>query len=291
MKKFIFAFFLCVAMILGACGDSALKEQAVVPSPIPTGSAMNAGSGANQTEAPTEPANTPAATESRSRLYDPSIFVIEASGSWQEELAPEYYADYECEIYLHKIDQNDNRQVKGSYEGVFWMNVKLDAAGFMEEMLGDVPVDISFDAGGEAVCDNLVVFISAEDDKAWVNYTINGEDGESLPLTQDTPVAKGSFVAVSKGVYLEAHASGAQGEKVDYSDASEGDLFDVNYIIHVQPDSMENGTERKVTLNLSGEGWSKTIEGVMRRLPGYPEDVEKYYNSSEYQNSTRRHLE
>ncbi len=288
MKKTVMALILCIALLLCACGSNA-QQPTEKTSPTPT--LIAGGGNAEATVPPTEPVNTPSATESGSRLYDPSIFVIEASGSWQEELVPEYFADYECEIYLHKIDQNDNRQVKGSYEGVFWMNVKLDAAGFMEEMLGDVPVDISFDAGGEAVCDNLVVFISAEDDKAWVNYTINGEDGESLPLTQDTPVAKGSFVAVSKGVYLEAHASGAQGEKVDYSDASEGDLFDVNYIIHVQPDSMENGTERKVTLNLSGEGWSKTIEGVMRRLPGYPEDVEKYYNSSEYQNSARRHLE
>ncbi len=290
MKKMVFACFICVAMVLVACTDNALKEQAAVPAPTPTASPVSAG-GANQTAAPTEPANTPAATKSRSRLYDPSIFVIEASGSWQEELAPEYYANYECEIYLHKIDQNDNRQVKGSYEGIFWMNVKLDAVGFIKDMLGDVPADISFDAGGEAVCDNLAVFISAEDDKAWVNYTINGEDGQPLTLTQDTPVAKGSFVAVSKSVYLEAHASGAQGEKVDYSDASDGDLIDVNFVIHVQPDSMENGTERKVTINLSGEGWSKTIEGVMRRLPGYPEDVEKYYNSSAYQNSARRHLE
>lgn len=285
MKRTVVALIVCVAVLLGACGNGA---QTAKPSPTPT--LFGGGGNAKVTASPTEPASTPDATESRSRLYDPSIFVIEAAGSWQEEVAAGYYVNYECELYLHKIDQNDNRRVEGSYDGVFWMNVNVDADGFIKDMIGSAPVDISFDAGGEAVCDNLVVFISAEDDKAWVNYAINGADGKPLPLTQDTPVAKGSFMAVAKGVYLEAQGSGIQGESVDYSDAREGDLIDISFIFHVQPDTMETGTERKVTINLQGEGFNKTIEGVMRRLPGYPEDVEKYYNSSGYQNSARRHL-
>jgi hypothetical protein len=291
MRRIFFIVCLCLLLLLGACGSGAQPELASA-SPTPTEDPGADPDGPGSTAKPTEPAQTPAATESKSRLYDPSIFVIEASGSWRDELAPEYYANYECEIYLHKIDANDNREVAGSYDGVFWMKTTLDTSGFIEKTFGDAPIELSFDAGGEAVCDNLAISLHAEDDKAWVNYSIMGEDGNPLPLTQDTPVAKGSFVAVAKQVYLEAHASGAQGEKVDYSsNAGQGDVFDVNYVIHVQPDSMENGTERKVTIHLSGEGFSITIDGVMRRLPGYLEDVSAYYSSSGYQDSAWRHLQ
>jgi len=49
---------------------------------------------------------------------------------------------------------------------------------------------------------------------------------------------------------------------------------------------MESDGERKVIIQLSGEGFNKTINGVMRRISGYPEDVSDYLNSPEYQNST-----
>ena len=54
---------------------------------------------------------TPIATAARkdNKLYDPSIFVIQGEGSWRQEIAPNYFADYEADIYLHKIDENDNR--------------------------------------------------------------------------------------------------------------------------------------------------------------------------------------
>ena len=97
-------------------------------------------------------------------LYE--VITIEISGEWQNEIAPEYYANNECEIYLHKIDANDNRAVAGSYQGVFWMKTSLDASGFISDMLGDAPIDMSFDAGGEAVCDNLGISLNTTDDKA-----------------------------------------------------------------------------------------------------------------------------
>ena len=36
----------------------------------------------------------------RSTTYEPSIFVIEASGSWQHELDAGLKVNYECELYL-----------------------------------------------------------------------------------------------------------------------------------------------------------------------------------------------
>ena len=239
-------------------------------------------------EEPEEPTQAPAATQSPNKPYDPSIFVIEASGSWRQELAPGYFADYEIELYLHKIDPNDNRTVTGAYEGAFWMQTTLDAKDFITDMVGDAPIQIDFDAGGEAVSDNFGIYLNTTEDKAWVDYAILDENGQPLPLTQDTPVDKGLFVIVAKEVYLDAIGSGVQGEKVAFSTTEgSGDVLDVHYVVHIQPNSMEatDGT-RKATFHFWGEGFSHTMEGVMRRLPGYREDVEKYYDSPEYQNST-----
>lgn len=252
----------------------------------------NPSPGASGSPSGSESASPSASESKKSSLYDPSIFVIQASGTWRQELAKGYYADYECDIYLHKIDANDNRKVTGAYQGIFWMNVKLDADDYLKDLLKTVPVEMTFGGGGEAVCDNFGIFLNSEDDKAWVNYNINGEDGKPLPLTQDTPVAKGSFTSVSKVVYLQAKGHGAQGEKLDYSDVKEGEQFDMNYIVHVQPDSMESGTEREVIFFVSSpDGGSAMVKGKLKRLPGYPEDVSKYLNSKEYEDAAKKHLE
>jgi hypothetical protein len=291
MKSISLVFLCCLSMLLGACSKGT-DADAKTPEPtavqITTTTTPDSNLAPPQgTPIPPEPTALPAPTEVKRSLYDPSIFVIEAKGSWQIEIAPGYFADYECEIYLHKIDANDNRAVAGSYQGVFWMQTSLDTAEYIKEMLGDVPIDMSFDAGGEAVSDNLGISLNTSDDKAWTDYSILGEDGNPLPLTQDTPVGKGSFVAIAKEIYLVAKAQGAQGEKVDYSsEEGSGDEVDINYVIHVEPDEMESGNTRKVTIHLSGEGFSQVIEGEMRRLPGYPEDVSDYLNSPAYQNST-----
>ena len=63
----------------------------------------------------------------------------------------------------------------------------------------------------------------------------------------------------------------------------------MNFVIHIDPDSKEQGTTRKVIINISGANFSKTVEGVMKRLPGYTEDVIKYHDSSEYKNSAWEH--
>lgn len=218
-------------------------------------------------------------SETKSNLYDPSIFVIEASGTYRMELAPGYYADYEVEIYLDKVDSNDNRVVAGAYQGGLWIKTTIDAKEYIKETFGDAPVAIQFDAGGEAVNDNFAIYLNTTDDKAWTDYSILDEEGNPKPLTRDMPVAKGSTLAISKNVYLDAKARGAQGEKVDYQDTSGDEAIDVNYIVHVEEDGSEVNAQRKVTFQLSGEGFSFTIEGTLTRLPGYPEDVLDYANN------------
>lgn len=302
MKKAIPLLLLAILLFLTACSA---KEAASGVSLSPTPSTTETASGpvavgVPQPASPSSPGSStspsPSATASPSssagKLYDPSIFVIKASGKWKQELAKGYYANYECDIYLHKIDANDNRQVEGTYQGVFWMKVDLDAADFLKDMLKDVPMQINFNGGGEAIADNFGIVLNTQDDKAWVDYKIMDKDGKPLPLTQDTPVAKGSVVCIAKNVFLKAKGSGANGVKVDYSKFSKDDEQDMNYIVHVQPDSEESGTTRKVVFFLSSpNGASATVEGTLERLPGYPEDVSKYLNSKEYQDASRKHME
>lgn len=294
MKKMLVIVFMVALLFLSACGKNVGSISALTPSPSPSPT-INSGDPklpADSSKPSQTAAQSPAPTgEKKSDLYDPSIFIIQASGNWKDEIAAGYFANYECEIYLKKIDSNNNRVTAGSYDGFFWMKIDLDTDQFIKDMLKDAPVVAQFNAGGEAICDNLAVTLSAEDDKAWVNYSIPDKDGKPLPLTRDTPVGKGSFVAVSKSVYLDAVARGAQGEKVDYHKTGEGDETDVRYVIHVEPDASESGTSRKVVIQISIEGTSITLNGTMKRIAGYPEDVLKYANSSEYQDAINKHLE
>ena len=286
---------LAVLLILTACGKDAAAPGAT-PTPTPVSAQKTEdpslpGNGGQNTAPPAETAPPKATDEPRkSNLYDPSIYVIEASGTWQQELEKGYYANFEAEIYLDKVDSNNNRVVAGAYQGFCWINVTMDTTEWIEEMLKDVPMEMTFDAGGEAICDNLGIFLSAEDDKAWVNYTILDDGGKPLPLTQDTPVAKGSFVAVGKQAYVDAKVRGAQGEKVDYANTASGGDVDVNYIIHVEPDSMEQGAVRNVKIHLFGEGFSTVLNGTLKRLAGYPEDVAKYASDAPSQQALNKHL-
>ena len=257
----------------------------IVPDiPLPSGTVPSQSASASS-------AQPSASSVSPNKPYDPSIFVIQASGKGTKELAKGYNMNYECDIYLQKIDANDNRAVAGAYQGVFWMKASLDASDYIKDLLKDAPVKASFDAGGEVISDNFGIFLNTTDDKAWVDYKILDDKGNPLPLTQDTPVAKGSFVAIAKDVFIKAKASGAQGEKVDYSKISKDQETDMNYIVHVQPDSAESNATRKVVFFITdANGAAMTVEGTMRRLPGYPEDVAKYLDSQEYRDAAQKHL-
>lgn len=283
-----FLFILTAILLLTSACSGAQMSAELKASPTPTpldlpGGAPDASPVASEvpTAAPTQ--------EQKSNLYDPSIFIIEAAGDWQQEIAPGYFVNYHVELYLDKIDANDNRRTEGSYTGVFYMSAEVDAEDFISDMLSDVPVAAQFDVSGEAVSDNFGIYLNTTDDKAWVDYSILDENGNPLPLTQDTPVARGSFTVMSRNIYLSAHAQGAQGETVDYEDAkASGEAFDINYVFHVQPDDAEASGTRKVTIFMSGESFSHTMEGTLRRVAGYPEDVNDYVNSPEYQNNTTR---
>ncbi len=298
MKKTLLVLMLLVLLLLTACGKDAAALGAT-PTPAPaavgqkTGEPSLPGNGGQNTAPPSETA-PPAATEAprKSALYDPSIYVIEASGTWQQELETGYYANYECEIYLDKVDSNNNRVVAGSYTGFCWINMTLDTTEFIKDMLKDVPMELTFDGGGEAICDNLGIYLSAEDDKAWVDYSILDDEGKPLPLTQDTPVAKGSFVAAGKDAYIEAKGNGTGGQdiKIDYSKSGGAGNVDVNFVIHVEPDSMEQGAVRNVKIHLFGEGFSTVLDGTLKRLSGYPEDVAKYASDAPGQQALNKHL-
>ncbi len=293
MKKCTLAFVLSCMLLVAACGGKVLPAgDTPAASATPDTIVLPGGSGE---PAPTPASATPALTapaEDESKLLDPSIYVIQAQSTWQKELAEGYYANYECELYLHKIDANDNRVSTGAYEGYFWMNVTLDAADFIKEMLGDVPIDMTFEGGGEALSDNFGIYLNITDDKAWMDYTIPDDSGNPRPLSQDMPVARGSFVAVAKNVYLAAQATGAQGEKLDYSDFPKDQLTDISYVVNMQADSAEASGVRKVVFYFTdSNGNTFTVEGTMTRLPGYPEDVSDYLNSQAYQDASRKHFE
>lgn len=293
MKKGTYLLCLLLLVFISACGgkQSAPPQEAtqtptsviaVIQTPTEETQVVIPGAHKNPGE-PDDEAQTGDESQSppdqNSNLYDPSIYVIEASGTYRMELAPGYYADYEVEIYLDKVDSNDNRVVTGSYQGGLWMKTTIDAKEYIKENFGDAPVTIQFDAGGEAVNDNFAIYLNTTDDKAWADYSILDDQGNTLPLTRDTPVAKGGTIAVSKNVYLDAKAQGVQGEKVDYQDTGDGEAFDVNYIIHVEENGSEVNSKRKVTFFLSGEGFAFTIEGTLTRLAGYPQDVLDYANN------------
>ncbi len=295
--------FFVLALLFGACTKQPAQGPAV-PSPSVTpaasvGAAKGDTSSSGRVE-PGETKDTPGEAENaqqtdtqqkNGRLYDPSIFVIEASGTWRQELEAGYYADYECELYLDKVDSNDNRSSDGVYTGFFWMNMKLDTAEFISEMLKDIPVEMEFNGGGEGICDNLGFSLRTRDIWERDSYAIPLDGDQKQEATMDILLDQGSFIVVAKESYISAKATGTQGEKLDYYDSKSADV-ELNYIVHMQPDSLENGTERKVTIYLSdGQGMSAVLNGVMRRLPGYPDDVSKYTQDAPYQEALNKHLQ
>lgn len=226
----------------------------------------------------------------KNSLYDPSIFVIEASGSWRQELAPDYYADYECELYLDKFDANDNRSASGLYTGVFWMKTTLDTEDYLKEFLKNVPVEMDFEAGGEGICDNLTMhLLDGYERDPFGDYTIPDEQSGIQP-EKESLAGEGGFIAVGKQTYLDIRARGAGGEQLSHQ-GSQTDDTEIRYFIHIEPDPAHTSTERKVTIHLSGAGgMGATLEGVWRRLPGYRDDMQKYANEGKSAEMLEKHL-
>ena len=236
------------------------------------------------------PSGQSTSDDTKNSLYDPSIFVIEASGSWRQELAPDYYADYECELYLDKFDANDNRSASGLYTGAFWMKTTLDTADYLKELLKNVPVEMDFAAGGEGVCDNLTMhLLDGYERDPFGDYTI--PDGQSgIQPEKEALAGEGGFIAVGKQTYLDIQARGVGGEQLSHQDGQPDDT-EISYVIHIEPGPARTAMERKVTIHLSGTGgMSTTIEGVWRRLPGYRDDMQKYANEGKSTEMLEKHL-
>ena len=231
--------------------------------------------------------------QTKSTIYPPSIFAIEASGSWRQELAPGYYADYECEFYADKLDETSNQSASGQYTGVFWMKTKLDTGEYLKELLKDVPVQMKFDAGGEGVCDyiNVILMNGFERQSLGGDYTMPDKNGETLSPSGDTLAARGSFIAEATDAYLDVKARGAAGETVEHQDNKAGST-EIDFVIHVAPDPDFSATERKVTIHFStAEGMAVTLNGMLHRLPGYSEDLKAYTSKGKREEILNRHLE
>ncbi len=230
--------------------------------------------------------------QTKSSLYPPSIFVIEASGSWRQELAPGYYANYECEFYADKLDEADNQSASGQYTGVFWMKTELEADDYLKELLKNVPMDMQFDAGGEGVCDffNVLLMNGFERDAAGGNYSIPDGQGGVLTPAGEVLAARGSFLAEATEAYLEAKARGVAGETIEHKD-TRSESTEIHFILHVEPDPEYTALERKVTLYLStDQGMSATIDGILHRMPGYSEDLKAYTSQGKRGELLDKHL-
>ena len=293
---------LIVLSVLFAFAGCDKKETAAPPSGLPSPSEEGPPLLDGPQGGPTgdvNPSASPDATDSgqaspgsSSGLYDPSIYVIEAEGSWQMELAPGYYANYECEMYIDKVDSNDNRKASGLYTGVFWLKVTLDAGEFISDLLKNAPVEMQFAAGGEGISDNLTMHLQDGYMRdPFENFDIPADGGGAVSPAKEALADRGTFVVPSVNAYLEAHAQGAQGEELNYEDTQSSDT-EVSYVIHVAPDPTGSATERKVTIHMTtGDGASVTLDGVWRRLPGYPEDVLDYANSGKQGEIIEKHLQ
>ena len=302
MKKIILsAVFIALLLLCAACG----KTDGTAPGTTPAVSSeqekedekdsiLLPGGPAQGSAESERPEQKPSGEEqAKSAIYPPSIFAIEASGSWRQELAPGYYADYECEFYADKLDETSNQSASGQYTGVFWMKTKLDTGEYLKELLKDVPVEMKFDAGGEGVCDyiNVILMNGFERSSMGGSYTMPDEKGEPMTPSADALAARGSFIAEATDAYLEVKARGAAGETVEHRDNKAGST-EIDFIIHVAPDPDFSAAERKATIHFStAEGMAVTLNGVLHRLPGYSEDLKACTSQGKREEILNKHLE
>lgn len=177
--------------------------------------------------------------------------------------------------------------------GVFWMKTKLDTGEYLKELLKGVPVQMNFDAGGEGVCDyiNIILMNGFERQSMGGSCTMPDKNGETLTPSGDTLAARGSFIAEATDAYLDVKARGAAGETVEHQDNKAGST-EIDFVIHVEPDPDYKATERKVTIHFStSEGMAVTLDGVLRRLSGYSEDLKAYTSQGKREEILNKHLE
>lgn len=246
--------------------------------------------GGQKENPPNEP--TPEESAKRSTTYEPSIFVIEASGSWQHEIDKGLYVNYECELYLDRIEPHNMHDDAGAYTGVFWLKLTVDASEMLSQINETVPsFNISLAAEAEGISDSLSFYLRdgyTRDPTA--NFDIpDGQNGHIKP-DHNALADKGSFVVSSTYGNINAHAVDTQKGISMGHQQSGGTDTEVSYIVHVEPDPTREATQRAVKIHLTlQDGSSTTLNGVWKRLPGYPEDLEKYYNSGKSREILERH--
>ena len=270
-----------------AAGSAQEKEDEKDDLLLPVGPGQSSSESERPGEKPSDQA------QAKSTIYPPSIFAIEASGTWRQELAPGYHADYECEFYADKLDETSNQSASGQYTGVFWMKTKLDTGEYLKDLLKDIPVQMKFDAGGEGVCDYISVILmnGFERQSMGGNYTMPDKNGETLTPSGDALAARGSFIAEATDAYLDVKARGAAGETVEHQDNKAGST-EIDFVIHVAPDPDFTATQRTVTIHFStAEGMAVTLDGVLHRLPGYSEDLKAYTSKGKREEILSKHLE
>lgn len=301
MKKMILwmlALVAFLAMSCTACGKSLSDLISLMPTSTPETESSDTNGlpivpgQSGQQEGPSNE-QPPEENDKRSTTYEPSIFIIEAAGTWQHEIEDGYYANYECELYLDKIEPHNMHDDTGSYTGTFWLKMTLDTGEYLSDILKDVPfVDISLDAEAEGIREGLSFYLrdGYTRDHPESYFDIPDEHGGNFSVEQNTLADKGSFVITTTNANLEAHGEDTQyGTVLDFQDNSAADL-DVGYTIHVSPDPERKATQRNVKIHLMlSDGSSTILDGVWHRLPGYPEDLEDYANSGKRQEIIEKH--
>jgi len=290
MKKVMLLLSVLLLFCVSVC-TSCSKPRSETPTPTPTPGSRQTAESNDPKDGPgvpvmnekqENPPTTPEETNKRSTTYEPSIFVIEASGSWQHVIDTGLYANYECELYLDKIEPYNMHDDTGAYTGVFWLKLKLDASEQFKKIIESMPfVDISLDAEAEGIQDSLSFYLRdgyTRDPTA--NFDIPDGQGSYLKPEHTALADKGSFVVRPTYGNIDIFFKDTQkGILMNHQQSGATDL-DVSYIIHVAPDPTLEATERDVKIYLMlPDGSSTVLDGVWRRLPGYPDDLERYYNS------------
>lgn len=290
----LFCFFVCVS-----CSKVGLASPTPTPTPVGSQASETDGSkdspgvpvsGGKQVSQPNETA--PQETQKRSTTYGPSIFVIEASGSWRHQVDTGIYVNYECELYLDKIEPYNMHDDNGAYTGVFWLKLTVDVSEQFSKIIKSVPmVNISLETEAEGIQDSVSFYLRdgyTRDPTA--NFDIPDGQGGYLKPDHGALADKGSFVVRSTYGNINYHFEDRQKDLlIDYQ-KSGGTDTEVSYIVHVAPDPTREATERAAKIHLIlSDGSSTVLDGVWRRLPGYPDDLEKYYNSGKSREILEKH--
>ncbi|MGI6538416.1 MAG: hypothetical protein ACOX22_08855 [Caldicoprobacterales bacterium] len=306
MKKLIpmLAFLLAASIfVFTGCGNIPSKAPTPTPSPSPgseqeeeTEKPEGGFSGpvkAGQEEGQPSDEPTPAETDKRSTTYGPSIFIIEASGSWEQEIEKGYRVNYECELYLDKIEPHNMHDDNGAYTGVFWLKLTVDASEFISQMTKNVPfMNFNLDVEAEGLNDSVTFYLRdgyTRDPTA--SFDIPDEQGGSIKPDHNALAGKGSFVVSPTYGNLDIQVVDTQkGITMGQQQSGGGSDTEVSYVVHVAPDPTGDATERDVKIYIMlADGSSTVLDGKWHRLPGYPEDLEKYYNSGKSREILERH--